>query len=257
MDKVISIIMPAHNAEAHIQTAIDSVLAQSLRDFELLVLDDCSTDQTLKRIQAYSDPRIRLYVLANNLGAAETRNYGIRQAKGRYIAFLDSDDCWKPEKLALQLAFMREHKVALSYTAYDVMSPDGKHITGHVNVPESVTYRYLLRNTIIGCLTVMIDTNQTGLVQMPAFKGAEDTATWLSILKTGHIAKGLTVPLAVYRKGNVSLSSNKFQMAQHIWQVYRKSQHMSVFIALTHFPFYLWNGLVKHLRTGGSVKLMK
>ncbi|MBC1564867.1 glycosyltransferase family 2 protein [Listeria booriae] len=254
---MISIIMPAHNAEAHIQAAIDSVLAQSWTDFELLILDDCSTDQTVALVQAYTDPRIRLYMLEENLGAAGTRNYGIRQAKGRYIAFLDSDDCWKPKKLELQRAFMQENKAALSYTAYDVMSPDGERITGHVDVPESVTYRYLLRNTIIGCLTVMIDTKQTGLVQMPIFKGAEDTATWLSILKKGHVAKGLTEPLALYRKGNASLSSNKFQMAKHIWQVYRKSQNMSVFTALTHFPFYLWNGLVKHLRTGGSVKLVK
>lgn len=254
---MISIIMPAHNAAAHIQAAIDSVLAQSFTDFELLILDDCSTDQTVALVQSYTDPRIQLHVLETNLGAAGTRNYGIRQAKGRYVAFLDSDDCWKPEKLTLQLAFMQENEVALSYTAYDVMSPDGEQITGHVAVPETVTYRYLLRNTIIGCLTVMIDTKQTGLVQMPAFQGAEDTATWLSILKKGHVAKGLTEPLAFYRKGNVSLSSNKIQMAKHIWQVYRKGQNMSVFIALTHFPFYLWNGLVKHLRTGGSVKLVK
>lgn len=254
---MISIIMPAHNAEANIRTAIDSVLAQSLTDFELLILDDCSTDQTVAIVQTYTDSRICLYVLEANLGAAGTRNYGIRQAKGRYIAFLDSDDFWKPEKLKLQLAFMQKNKVALCYTAYDVISPDGEQITGHVNVPESVTYRYLLRNTIIGCLTVMIDTEQTGLVQMPAFKGAEDTATWLSILKKGHVAKGLTEPLAFYRKGNVSLSSNKIQMAKHIWEVYRKNQNMSVFTALTHFPFYLWNGLTKHLRTGGSVKLVK
>ncbi|MBA3925822.1 glycosyltransferase family 2 protein [Listeria rustica] len=254
---MISIIMPAHNAAAHIQVAIDSVLAQRFNDYELLILDDCSTDQTVALIQSYADQRIRLHMLKTNLGAAGTRNYGIRQAKGRYVAFLDSDDCWKPEKLELQLAFMQKNNVALSYTAYDVMSPDGKQITGHVDVPESVTYRYLLRNTIIGCLTVMIDTKQTGLVQMPAFKGAEDTATWLSILKKGHVAKGLTKSLAFYRKGNVSLSSNKIQMAKHIWQVYRKSQNMSVFTAWTHFPFYLWNGLVKHLRTGGSVKLVK
>ncbi|MBC2177763.1 glycosyltransferase family 2 protein [Listeria booriae] len=253
----VSIIMPAHNAEAHIQTAIDSTLAQSFEDFELLVLDDCSTDRTVEIVEAYTDSRIQLHVLETNLGAAETRNYGIRQAKGRYLAFLDSDDCWKPEKLAVQLAFMEENQAALSYTAYDVMSPDGAQITGRVNVPESVTYRYLLRNTIIGCLTVMIDTEQTGLVQMPAFKGAEDTATWLTILKKGHVGKGITDSLAFYRKGNVSLSSNKLQMAKLIWSVYRKNQNMSVFMALTHFPFYLWNGFVKHLRTGGSVKLVK
>ncbi|MBC1813600.1 glycosyltransferase family 2 protein [Listeria booriae] len=254
---MVSIIMPAHNAAAYIQGAIDSVLAQSWTDFELLILDDCSTDSTVEIIRDYTDSRIRLHVLENNLGAAATRNYGIRQAKGRYLAFLDSDDCWKPEKLKLQLAFMQENKVVLSYTAYDVMSADGKQITGRVDVPESVNYRYLLRNTIIGCLTVMIDTKQTGLVQMPDFKGAEDTATWLSILKEGHVAKGLTEPLALYRKGNTSLSSNKIQMAKHIWRVYRENQNMSIFTALTHFPFYLWNGLVKHLQTGGSVKLVK
>lgn len=254
---LVSIIMPAHNAEAHIRTAIDSVLAQSFGNFELLIMDDCSTDSTVDIVRSYTDPRLKLHVLGSNLGAAGTRNYGIRQATGRYLAFLDSDDCWKPEKLAMQLAFMQVNQAALSYTAYDVMSPDGTQVTGRVDVPESVTYRYLLRNTIIGCLTVMIDTAQTGLVQMPAFRGAEDTATWLTILKKGYVARGLTESLAVYRKGNVSLSSNKIQMAKLIWQVYRKNQQMSILTAMTHFPFYLWNGFRKHLRTGGSMKLVK
>ncbi|MBC2369830.1 glycosyltransferase family 2 protein [Listeria booriae] len=254
---IVSIIMPAHNAETYIRDAIDSILSQSFEDFELLIVDDFSIDGTVEVVTSYTDSRIKLHRLESNLGAAGARNYGIRQAKGRYLAFLDSDDCWKPEKLAMQLAFMKKNKVTLSYTAYDVMSSDGTQTTGRVNVPESVTYRYLLRNTIIGCLTVMIDTEKTGLVQMPAFQGAEDTATWLTILKKGHIARGITESLAVYRKGNVSLSSNKLQMARLIWRVYRENQQMSIFTAMQHFPFYLWNGFRKHIRTGGSIKLMK
>ncbi|EMG26697.1 TuaG [Listeria fleischmannii 1991] len=254
----VSVIMPAYNSEQYIRSAIDSVLEQSYTQFELLIIDDCSDDRTSKIVKEYTDKRIKLIQLEENTGASGARNLGIAKAKGRYIAFLDSDDLWKQDKLMKQILFMKEQDIALCYSAYEVMNVEGEQITGIVDVPSNITYKQLLKNTIIGCLTVVIDTKKTGKVEMPSFKGAEDTATWLSILRVGHKAAGVTEVLACYRKTHTSsLSSNKLNMAKQIWQVYRYDQKLSLLQSAFYFPCYVWNGFFKHIRTGGSIRTIR
>ncbi|EIA20271.1 glycosyltransferase family 2 protein [Listeria fleischmannii] len=249
----VSIIMPAFNAEAHIETAIMSVCDQTFSDWELHVIDDHSKDRTAEIVKSFHDSRIFLHSKMTNKGVAHSRNYGLTIAKGRYIAFLDSDDIWKPEKLRFQLENMKKNNLSLCYSAYEVIDTSGEKITGFVKVPKKITYRKLLKNTIIGCLTVVIDTKKTGPIQMPLLEGAEDTATWLAILKQGHRAEGVLTSLAYYRKGNTSLSSNKLTMAKHIWTVYRKEQQLSLLQSIWNMPFYFYNGFFKHIKTGGRL----
>ncbi len=256
--ELVSIIMPAHNAEKYIESSINSVLLQTYQNFELLVIDDCSQDSTVQLVKGYQDERVKIIELKENVGVAGARNYGLKQALGKYVAFLDSDDFWKVDKLKKQIQFMEERELVLCYTAYEVMDAAGEKITGRVDVPEVISYKQLLKNTIIGCLTVVIDIEKTGEIEMPDLGGAEDTATWLSILRAGHKAAGLTETLAYYRKGNTSsLSNNKLHMAKQIWLVYRENQKLSFLQSLVYFPCYVWNGFFKHLRTGGSVKTIR
>ncbi|WP_088839208.1 glycosyltransferase family 2 protein [Listeria sp. ILCC792] len=255
---LVSIIMPAHNAEEHIESSINSVMLQTYQNFELLVIDDCSQDQTVNLVRGYQDERVKVIELKENVGVAAARNQGLKQALGKYVAFLDSDDLWKVDKLEKQIQFMEDRELALSYTAYEVIDAAGEKVTGRVTIPENISYRQLLKNTIIGCLTVIIDIEKTGKIEMPNLGGAEDTATWLSILREGHKVAGLTESLAYYRKGNTSsLSNNKLHMAKQIWLVYRENQKLSFLQSLIYFPCYVWNGFFKHLRTGGSVKTIR
>lgn len=247
---LVSVITPTYNAETYIGQTIESVKNQKYCNWEMIIVDDCSKDNTVEIIkrEAEEDKRIRLIQLSKNSGAAVARNTAIQNAKGKYIAFLDSDDLWYPDKLEKQVAFMQEKDIAFSFTSYRIINEDGTETDKIIQVPKEIDYKGLLKNTIIGCLTVMLDVSKLGLVQMPNMRTRQDTATWLSILRKGYKAYGIQEPLAKYRKVSGSISSNKFKMARQTWRMYRDFEKLNIFYASWCFINYAWNALKKHLK---------
>jgi teichuronic acid biosynthesis glycosyltransferase TuaG len=248
-EPLVSIITPAYNASQYIAETVRSVLKQTFANWEMIIVDDCSTDDTREKVKTLGaeDRRIRLVCLEENGGAAVSRNRALRLARGRYIAFLDSDDCWKPEKLEKQLSFMKENDYAFTFTAYELMTQEGEFLNKQVWAPEQLSYSDLLKNTIIGCLTVMIDREKTGPFQMPNIRTRQDLATWLAILKQGHNAYGLNELLAEYRTGNPSISKNKWKAIKMNWFVYRKVEKLNVVKAFWCFSHYAVHAVAKRL----------
>ena len=239
---LISIIMPAFNASRTIVQAIKSVQAQTFRQWEILIVDDCSSDDTCIIVEGYaaSDGRIRLLRQSANGGPARARNVAIQKAIGRYFAFLDSDDYWLPEKLKLQLLFMLSNNVALSYSLYRRFTDDRMRLGPLVKLPLSFTYSDLLKNTGIGCLTAMVDTKLTGYIEFPVIPH-EDYALWLDILRRGFVAQGLMVDLGRYRVSKTSISGNKVKSALWVWNIYRNVEKLSFLRAVWYLFHYAWN----------------
>jgi len=226
---LVSIITPSWNVDRLIGETIASVQAQTFADWELLIADDCSTDSTAAVIESHaaSDPRIKLIRQPRNGGPALARQAAIEQAQGRFIAFLDSDDLWLPTKLERQIAFAREHRAALSFTAFRRINEDGS-VTGRlISVPASLTYDQLLRNTAIATLTALVDRDIAGPIAMKN-EGYDDFCLWLSILKPGHVAWGLNEDLARYRVRGVSVSSRPLRSAGWVWHIYRNVERLSL-----------------------------
>ncbi len=243
MREQISIIVPVYNAEKFIRETLDCVLAQTYPCWELLLVEDCSGDQTRAVIEAYlaekGDERIRLICQSANQGAAKARNRGLKEAKGRYIAYLDADDLWPPEKLERELRFLQEKEAAFAFTGYEFADEGGTGTGKVVRVPGTLTYRQALSNTTIFTTTVMFDTERIPkeLLEMPTIK-SEDTALWWKVLRNGYVAYGLDENLALYRRAGRSLSSNKLEALRRIWNLYRKAEKMSVASSAWHFCFW-------------------
>ncbi|WP_273161340.1 glycosyltransferase family 2 protein [Bacteroides fluxus] len=246
---LVSIIMPSYNASQFVTESINSVLLQTYLNWELLVVDDCSKDDSVRIVQKFVDidQRVRLFPLEKNVGAAAARNVAIGQAKGQYIAFLDSDDVWNEDKLEKQLAFMKQNSYAFVFSDYYVMEEDGRKTGNIVRVPISLTYHQYLRNTIIGCLTVMIDRKQTGDFRMPLIKSSHDMALWLLIMKRGFKAYGLKEVLAGYRLVSTSNTAKKWKAAKDVWKVYRKIEGLSVLYAMYCFSGYVLHAVLKRV----------
>ncbi len=246
---LVSIIMPSYNAARFIAESIEAVLAQSYVDWELLITDDCSRDQTLEIAQSYErkDPRIKVFALPCNSGAAAARTHSLEMAKGRYIAFLDSDDLWKPQKLERQLCFMEEGGYAFSYTDYELMSEEGHLLHKRLRMPPALSYKQYLRNTAIGCLTVMIDKGKTGNFSMPPIRSSQDMATWLLLLRRIDKAYALTEDLATYRLVGNSNTAKKGKAAKDVWRVYREIEHLSLARSIYSFVGYAFHAIKKRL----------
>ncbi|MFJ9498966.1 glycosyltransferase family 2 protein [Brevibacillus centrosporus] len=243
---LVSVITPTYNAAKFIKATIDSVKGQTYPHWEMILIDDASSDNTIAVIQdELNDPRIRLIALEQNGGAAVARNTGISSANGKYLAFLDSDDLWLPQKLATQVAFMQERDIAFSFTQYRIIAENGTETGVAVPIPKQIDYQGLLKNTIIGCLTVMLDREKLGTVQMPNIRTRQDTAMWLQILKQGQIAYGISEELSLYRKVGGSISSNKWKAARHTWRLYRDIEKLGLVHAAWCFLHYGWNAWKK------------
>tara|TARA_B100000900_G_scaffold415898_1_gene447758 strand:- start:871 stop:1617 length:747 start_codon:yes stop_codon:yes gene_type:complete len=245
----VSIITPSFNSSNFIEQSITSVISQTFKDWELLVVDDCSNDNSIKKIEKFTeiDNRIKLISLDENVGAAEARNIAIRKAKGRFIAFLDSDDVWKNDKLEKQLDFMQSKSFAFTFTAYQLMTEDGKMIRSIIAAPEYMTYKSYLRNTIIGCLTVMIDREKTGHFEMPNIRSSHDMALWLNLMKRGFNAYGLNESLAYYRIVSSSNTAKKWKAAKEVWEVYRNVEKLSLTYSIFNFIGYVYNAVKKRM----------
>ncbi|WP_062514365.1 glycosyltransferase family 2 protein [Halobacillus sp. KGW1] len=248
MDKV-CIITPTYNADAYILDTIRSVRAQTYINWEMIIVDDGSIDNTIDLVkdQLYLDSRIILIQSSKNQGPAYARNKGIMASNSRYIAFLDSDDIWHPNKLERQIAFMKKMDASFTFTSYRIMKENGQTTDKVMNVSEQVTYASLLKNTSIGTLTVMLDKQKLGAVQMPLQSNcSEDYGMWLNILSKGEVAYGLNEVLAFYRKRHKSLSSNKWISARKTWNTYRKVLEISIPSSCWCFLHYGYNAWRKH-----------
>ncbi len=248
-EDLVSIIMPAYNNGYSIDVALDSVLSQSYPQWELLITDDASTDNTREIVHRYceKDERIKYFSLQNNSGAALARNHSLAQASGRYIAFLDADDRWHPHKLERQLSFIQEKECHFSFTAYQWMNADGTEIGKIVNVPDRIDYKGYLKNTIIGCLTVMLDRKNITNIEFPNIRTRQDMALWLKILKNNCSAYGLNENLAFYRDAPNSISSNKWKAAKTVWRVYREIEKLPLLISIYNFISYVSHALLKRM----------
>lgn len=249
IDGLVSVIMPSYNVESFISESIKSVLQQTYKDWELLIVDDCSIDHSVALAQAFSDvdERIILLALRTNVGAAAARNIALEKARGQYIAFLDSDDVWARNKLEVQLEFMRSKQYAFTFSDYYVMHENGERLGSVVHVPSSLSYHQYLCNTVIGCLTVIIDKSIVGDFRMPLIKSSHDMALWLLILKRGFKAYGLKKVLAGYRLVSTSNTSKKYKAAKDVWQVYRKIENLSFLYSSFCFCGYVINAIIKRL----------
>lgn len=242
----VSVITPLYNCSDFLEQTIQSVLSQTYKNWEMIMVDDCSKDNSLEIAQRYAaqDSRIKVIQLDKNSGAAVARNTAIEAAKGRFIAFLDSDDLWLPSKLEQQIDFMLQNNVAFSYTAYKKINEKGE-VFGFVGVPQKVSYKQLLKTCVIGCLTAVYDTEKLGKVYMPTNTKREDFATWLNILKQIDFAHGLTAPLAQYRVYANQTSGKKASMAKENWRLYRDLEKLNFFQASYYFGHYAVNGVLR------------
>lgn len=237
---MISIIVPVYRAEKVIEETMDSVMAQTCQDWELLMVEDAGGDGTAEKIEKYirehGESRIRLIRQPENGGAARARNRGLQEAEGRYIAYLDADDIWEPEKLERELRFMREKDAAFVFTGYEFADENGRGTGKVVHVPETLNYRQALSNTTIFTTTVLFDTKKIPkeLLEMPDVK-SEDTALWWKVLRNGYMAWGLNENLARYRRAGKSLSSNKLEALRRIWNLYRNVEGLGVLSSGAHF----------------------
>ncbi len=236
----VSVITPAYNAERFIAEAIESVLEQTYKDWEMIIVDDQSTDQTVDIIKQYSqqDSRIKLIELEKNSGAAVARNTAMDHSKGRFFAFLDSDDKWVPEKLTKQLAFMQEKDYAFTFTKYVRMQENGELTKGVSDAPKKLNYNQLMKHCVIGCLTVMLDREKIGEERMVNIRTRQDYAFWLALTNKGFYAYGLPEVLAEYRLVADSISSNKFKAAKQNWYLYREIEKQPLHKALWYFSHY-------------------
>ncbi|MEX0290458.1 MAG: glycosyltransferase family 2 protein [Flavobacteriaceae bacterium] len=244
MNAQVSVITPFYNSKNYIRECIDSVMAQSYPYWELILVDDGSKDNTISVVEAYmqKDPRIKATGLENNEGAGMARNKGIELAKGRYIAFLDSDDTWHPEKLERQLRFMQKHQYPFTYTAYYKLDLKGRR--KKVAALPAVSYSRALYKNPIGCLTVIYDTSFFGKQYMPVVRKRQDFGLWLRLLKITE-ARGLNEYLASYRSRSSSISFYKLELLKHEWNLYRKVEKLSFFKSV----FYLFSAVFLKLKS--------
>lgn len=248
MKNLISIITPTYNSEKFITETINSILNQSYSNWELLISDDCSMDNTVKIINEFvqKDRRIKIFTLDKNSGAGVARNNSIANANGRYIAFCDSDDQWTSDKLEKQLHFMSENNLALSFSSYRVIDEEGNE-QGEVICPSKVSYKTMLRNNYIGCLTAMYDSQKIGKTYMPEIRKRQDWALWLTILKRTPYALGLQEKLAIYRDRSKSISSNKVDLIKYNWNIYRNIEKFSVIRSILLLVQFIYFYLKKKL----------
>jgi teichuronic acid biosynthesis glycosyltransferase TuaG len=239
---LVSTIMPAYNCAGSIASAIESILSQSYPDWELVVVDDKSNDNTaeIAREFAARDSRIRVLCKSKNEGVARARNYGLAAARGQYVSFLDADDLWMPEKLAVQVGFLQERNAAFCFSSYSRFN--GAGTSKPVPVPEQIDYDGLLRGNVIACLTVLLDRTKIEPFKMPSVPH-EDYATWLSILRAKHVAYGIPVDLARYRVSRNSLSGNKLRAAVWTWNIYRNQEELTLLRAARCFAYYVFRAI--------------
>ena len=246
---LVSIITPTFNSENYILETVKSVQNQTYINWELIITDDFSTDKTstLVKMLCKEDSRIVFFQLKKNQGAAVARNNCLKHAKGKYIAFLDSDDLWLKDKLSFQIQFMQQNKFPITYASYSYINEKGIDMKKIVGVKKKIGYYDYLKNTIIGMSTAIIDKSLVSKFEFKNIRTRQDTFLWISLLKTGVYAFGLDKVLVNYRYRSNSISANKFNAARQVWKLYYDFENLGLFKSLYFFIFYALNALKKRL----------
>ncbi len=247
---LVSVIMPAYNAAPFIEEAINSVISQTVTDWELLVIDDSSTDNTSRIVEgiANRDNRVKLLVNEKNMGAAGSRNRGLDIFQGQFVALLDSDDYWYPQMLEKMLARAEETKADIIYCSYELVDEQGKKVCNDFLVPEKTSFRESIVRSVITCSTVLITGELAKNNRFPMNMYHEDIAMWFQILRDGGTARGVSEVLAAYRQRSDSKTSNKLKSAGRRWLIYRKHLKMSIIDCATTMVRYGYYGLKKFKR---------
>ena len=246
---MITIIMPAYNCDKYIADAVRSVKEQTFKDWELYIIDDCSTDNTKAVAESLAADDKRIKVLRNdwNSGVSKTRNKGIKIADSDYIAFLDSDDAWEPDKLEKQVRLaVGNPQAGLIFTGSGFMNEDGERLEYILHVPERISRKELLKQNVISCSSVLVKKElitkhlmpETGIMH-------EDFASWLGILKDEKFAYGIDEPLLIYRISSSSKSGNKIKAAGMNWRTYRHAG-LNIFQSVYYMGWYIVRGLMKY-----------
>ena len=239
---MVSIITPTYNSSIYIAETINSVLRQSYTNWEMLIVDDASNDNTCEIVIEFvnKDSRIKLIQLQKNGGAGLARNIAIKKATGTYIAFLDADDLWKPNKLEVQTSFMLKNNVSMCFSSYDLIDESGKHLHKTINALPELDYNKLLKSNYIGNLTGIYNANLLGKIFMPEIRKRQDWGLWLQVLKKSHTAKSVPDSLALYRVHKKGLSGNKINLIKHNFNFYRKALKFPFFKAVFHFIQFIF-----------------
>ena len=245
-EPLVSIIMPLYNCEGYIRESIESVREQTYKKWELIIVDDASTDKSVDIVKQImkEESRICFIGLNKNRGVSNARNIGTEEAKGKFIAFLDSDDLWLPTKLVKQIETMEMENILLSYGSYILIGANGDS-RGIFKAKSKVSYEDMLKTSEIGTLTMVYNTDELEKHYFLEI-GHEDYVMKLEVLKKIDFAKGIIEPLAKYRVTKKSLSRNKFKAAHWQWSIYRDVEKLSFLKSIYYFIFYACNGLKKY-----------
>lgn len=251
MQDKVSIITPSWNSEKYIKNTIESVQKQTYTNWEMIVVDDCSADRTVEIVERISkeEPRVRIIRQEVNGGAAKARNRSLREATGRYIAYLDADDIWKPTKLEKQVEFMKAHHCGFSCASYEVIDDEGRALNKEVHMLPSVDYVGFLTNNLLQTVGIMADTSiiDKKYLVMPDIRRRQDAATWLQVLKAGYKCYGIDEVLAEYRRAENSLSSNKVKAVKGVWNLYRDIEKLSLPFSCYCFVRYAFMAVWKRI----------
>jgi len=237
----VSIITPVFNSEKFIAEAIHSVQNQTFQDWEMIIVDDCSSDKTVAIINAFvaTDNRIQLFRLEKNSGAGIARNTALQKASGKYIAFLDSDDLWLPEKLQKQLDFMEKNRVPFTFSFYDRIDENGKSLNKTIEAPRNLSYRQLFFCNYVGNLTGIYDSEFFGKIEISSVRKRQDWIIWLTILKKIKAAKPIPESLALYRIRENSVSASKANLIRHNFRIYTDFHRLNRISAIVCMGFFL------------------
>lgn len=247
MNNLVSIIMPLYNASQFVSQAIESVINQTHSNWEIIIVDDCSTDNSVAVVKEYTkkDKRIVLLQLDSNSGPSIARNTAIKKATGRYIAFLDADDLWLEDKLTIQIKFMENNDLCLTCSSYFLIDENNNKI-GKFITKATINYKMILKSCSVCCSTAIYDTEKIGKIYMYNILKRQDYVLWLTILKDIQYTKSVIEPLVKYRILKSSVSSNKIKVAQYQWKVYREIEKLGLLKSIYYWLHYVCNGINKY-----------
>ncbi|TDW50206.1 glycosyltransferase involved in cell wall biosynthesis [Flavobacterium sp. 270] len=246
MSELVSIIIPTYNTEKFITATLQSVQNQSYQNWEMILVDDASTDQTVSIIEEFAqkDDRIKLFKLEKNSGNGFARNIALEKAAGKYIAYLDADDLWFPEKLEKQIQFLKDNNLHFTFSFYDCIDEEGKDLNRRVEAPLKLTYNQLFFCNYVGNLTAIYNADYFGKIILPASQKRQDWRLWLTILKQIGETKPVPEPLAFYRIRKDSISSSKFKLIKHNFGVYREFHGYNLVFSILLMMRFLFTQLV-------------
>ena len=248
MSELVSIITPTYNSEKFIADAIQSVQKQSYANWEMIIVDDCSSDKTVEVIQNMmeDDQRIHLIQLHKNSGASKARNEAIKSIQGDYMTFLDADDIWFPDFIQNSINAIKETGIHFVFSSYRRSNENLEFVYSDFIVPEKVTYTDILKTNSISCLTAFLDVKELGVKLMPDIRKRQDMGLWLKYLKEIPFAYGIQKPQAIYRIRENSLSRNKKNLIKYQWQFYREVEKLNVFASAYYMLHWMYRGFMKY-----------